>query len=393
MKKLMCVCFSFVLLTAVASLAQESANQDSTGETATTGVTVAPGTLVGAATEPTVISSNPSNRATNVPTSTNTSDNVVTGTAVTATFSQLMDPETVNSSSAGNLLTFTVRETNGNDVPGTVVMNDANTVATFTPTWSALNPNTSYTATVTTAAKNAAGVAMANPIEWTFTTNAVELTGQAPVPLGAAGPFAILTKSGITDVFPSAINGNVGASPITGAAIHLTCAEMMTGKIYSVDAAGPLPCRVTAPTLLTKAVSDMQIAYTNAAGRKNPNFTDLGGGKIGGKTLVPGLYKWHTGVSIATNVTLSGGPTAVWIFQIAGTLTQANATRVILKGGALPKNVFWQTSGTVSIGTTAHFAGVILAKTMIAMKTGASANGRLLAQTAVSLQKNAVTRP
>ena len=351
------------------------------------GVTVAPGTLAGAATEPTVISSSPSNRATNVPTSTNTSNNVVTGTAVTATFSQLMDPETVNS------LTFTVRESNGNDVPGTVVMNDAQTVATFTPSWFALNPNTSYTAAVTMAAKNAAGVAMANPIEWTFTTGAIEFTGQAPVPLGAAGPFAILTKSGITDVFPSAINGNVGASPITGAAIHLTCAEMMTGTIYSVDAAGPLPCSVTAPTLLTKAVSDMQIAYTNAAGRKNPNFTDLGGGKIGGKTLVPGLYKWHTGVSIATNVTLSGGPTAVWIFQIAGTLTQANATRVILKGGALPKNVFWQTSGAVAIGTTAHFEGVILAKKYIAMKTGASANGRLLAQTAVSLQKNAVKRP
>jgi Ice-binding-like/Bacterial Ig-like domain len=357
------------------------------------GVTVAPGTLVGAATEPTVISSSPSNRATNVPTSTNTSDNVVTGTAVTATFSQLMDPETVNSSSPGNLLTFTVTETNGNDVPGTVVMNDANTVATFTPTSSALKPNTSYTATATTAAKNAAGVAMANPIEWTFTTNAVEFTGQTPVPLGTAGPFAILTKSGITDVFPSAINGDVGASPITGAAIHLRCAEMMTGIIYSVDAKGPLPCRVTAPKLLTKAVDDMEIAYTNAAGRKKPNFTNLGGGKIGGLTLVPGLYKWTTGVSISKNVTLSGGRNAVWIFQIAGTLTQASATRVILKGGALPKNIFWQTSGAVAIGTTAHFEGVILAKTMIALKTGASANGRLLAQTAVSLEKNAVKRP
>jgi hypothetical protein len=357
------------------------------------GVTVAPGTLVGAATEPTVISSSPSNRATNVPTSTNTSDNVVTGTAVTATFSQPMDPETVNSSSAGNLLRFTVTETNRNDVPGTVVMNDANTVATFTPTSSALSPNTSYTATVTTAAKNAAGVAMDNPIAWTFTTNAVEFTGQTPVPLGKAGIFAILTKSGITDVFPSAINGDVGASPITGAAIHLTCTEMMTGIIYSVNAAGPLPCRVTAPTLLTKAVGDMEIAYTNAAGRKLPNFIDLGGGLIGGLTLVPGLYKWNTRVLISTNVTLSGGPDAVWIFQIAGTLTQANATSVILKGGALPKNIFWQASGAVAIGTTAHAEGVILAKTKIAMKTSASANSRLLAQTAVTLQQNAVTQP
>jgi hypothetical protein len=125
------------------------------------GVTLAPGALAGAATEPTVVSSSPSDRATAVPTSSNTSENVVTGAAATATFSQPMDPATINSSSAGDVLTFTVRETTGSNVPGTVVMNAANTVATFTPTWLALNPNTSYTATVTTAAKNAGGVAMA----------------------------------------------------------------------------------------------------------------------------------------------------------------------------------------------------------------------------------------
>jgi hypothetical protein len=278
-------------------------------------------------------------------------------------------------------------------VPGTVVMNAANTVATFTPTSSALNPNTSYTATVTMAAKNAGGVAMANPIAWTFTTNTGVSTGQTPVRLGEAGIFAILTKAGITNVFPSAITGDVGASPITGAAIHVTCAEMMKGRIYSVNAAGPLPCRVTDPTLLTGAVGDMETAYTDAAGRTLPDYVNLGAGLIGGLTLAPGLYKWSTRVLISTDVTLAGGPDDVWIFQIAGTLTQADATRVILKGGARPKNIFWQTSGAVAIGTTAHFEGVILGKTMIAMKTGASANGRLLAQTAVTLQQNAVTRP
>jgi len=88
---------------------------------------------------------------------------------------------------------------------------------------------------------------MDNPIAWTFTTKAVEFTGQTPVSLGKAGPFAILTKSGITDVFPSVINGDVGASPITGAAIHLKCSEIKTGTVYSVNKAGPLPCRVTDP--------------------------------------------------------------------------------------------------------------------------------------------------
>ncbi len=90
---------------------------------------------------------------------------------------------------------------------------------------------------------------------------------------------------------------------------------------------------------------------------------------------------------------LSGGPRDVWVFQVAGTLDQASATRVTLTGGALAKNVFWQVAGAVTIGTTAHFEGVVLAKTLIAVNTGASVNGRLLAQTAVTLQMNAVTQP
>lgn len=356
------------------------------------GVAIAPGTLAGEPIEPTVISSSPGNWERNVATSTNSGDNVVTGTVVTATFSQPMDPATLISL-AENLLTFTVKATNdGSDVPGTVAMNEANTEATFTPTWSALRPNTSYTATIATAARNSGGVAMAHPITWSFTTNAVALTVQAPVQLGQAGIFAILSKTGITDVFPSTVTGDVGTSPITGAAIHLTCAEVV-GTIYTVDAAGPLPCRVIDPSLLTTAVADMQTAYTNAAGRKNPNFINLGAGQIGGLTLVPGLYKWTTKVLISSNVTLSGGPNAVWIFQIAGNLTQANATKMILAGGAAPKNIFWQASGAVSIGTTAQTEGVILGKTKIALKTGASANSRLLAQTAVTLQQNAVTQP
>ena len=83
----------------------------------------------------------------------------------------------------------------------------------------------------------------------------------------------------------------------------------------------------------------------------------------------------------------------MWIFQVAGTLDQANATRVTLAGGALAKNIFWQVAGAVTIGTTAHFEGVVLAKTLVAVNTGASVNGRLLAQTAVTLQMNAVTQP
>jgi hypothetical protein len=216
---------------------------------------------------------------------------------------------------------------------------------------------------------------------------------QAPVKLGSAGTFALLSKTGVTDVYASVINGDVGASPITGAAIRLSCGEIAAGIIYTVDAAGPLPCSVTAATLLTSAVGDMEAAYRDAAGRVLPDFTELGSGEIGGKTLVPGLYKWGTSVKISKDVTLAGGPTDVWIFQVAGGIEQASATRVTLTGGALAKNVFWQAADVVSIGTTAHFEGVVLAKTMVAVKTGATVNGRLLAQTAVTLQKNSVTQP
>ena len=225
-----------------------------------------------------------------------------------------------------------------------------------------------------------------------MSASAVASAGQSPVDLGVAGTFTILSKTGVTDVYASAITGNVGSSPITGAAILVTCTEV-TGTIFSVDAAGPLPCTVNSAPFLTSAIGDMEAAYLDAEGRSSPDFTEVGAGEIGGLTLAPGLYKWGTGVMISTDVTLAGGPNDVFIFQIAGTLLQANATRVTLTGGAKAKNIFWQVADVVAIGTTAHFEGVVLAKTMIAANTGASVNGRLLAQTAVTLQMNTVTKP
>jgi hypothetical protein len=216
--------------------------------------------------------------------------------------------------------------------------------------------------------------------------------GPVPVFLGSAGKFVILTKTGITNVPTSAVTGDIGTSPITGAANLLTCTEV-TGKVYSADAAGPGPCSVEDPARLTVAVLDMQYAYTDAAGRSTPDYTELGTGNIGGMTLVPGLYKWGTGVTIPTDVTLSGGPNDVWIFQISGNLIQSNGAAVHLSGGAQARNVFWQVAGLTVLGTTAHFEGIVLCKTMIAMQTGASVNGRLYAQTAVTLQMNAVTKP
>jgi hypothetical protein len=211
------------------------------------------------------------------------------------------------------------------------------------------------------------------------------------VSLGRARRFAILTETGITDVASSAITGAVGTSPITGAADLLSCAEV-TGKILSVDTAGPFPCSLMRPVQLGRAVGAMQTAYTDAAGR-TPTFTEVGGGNIGGLTLSPGVYSWSTGVTIPSNVTLNGGIHAVWIFQIAQDLIVSSGQSVVLSGNAQAKNVYWQVAGQAILGSTSHFEGNLLSKTLIALQTGASVKGRLLAQTAVTLQQNSVIRP
>jgi hypothetical protein len=221
---------------------------------------------------------------------------------------------------------------------------------------------------------------------------------QAPVNLGTAGNFVILAKSGISTVPTSAITGDIGVSPIhataiTGFSLSLAAGSpfatsaQVTGNVYASDYAVPTPAN------LTTAVSDMETAYTAAAGRATPDFTELGAGQIGGLTLVPGLYKWGTDVLISSDVTLSGGPNDVWVFQIAGKITQANGTKVLLAGGAQAENAFWQAFGLVSLGTTSHFEGIILTKSLISLGTGATINGRLLAQTAVTLDANTVTAP
>lgn len=218
---------------------------------------------------------------------------------------------------------------------------------------------------------------------------------RAPVNLGTAGDFVILSKSGITNVPPSPIIGNIGASPISGTAVLVTCAEV-TGIIYVVDAAGPAPCSVSDATRLTAAISDMETAYTDAAGRTIPDFTELAAGNISGRTIVPGLYKWSTSVlSDATGFTLSGGPNAVWIFQVAGDVTLANSAIMTLAGGARANNIFWQVGGPtgVTLGTGAVFNGTILSSKQVIMNTGAALNGRALAQTQVTLQSTTTTTP
>lgn len=229
-------------------------------------------------------------------------------------------------------------------------------------------------------------------------TGVVLAAGPSSVNLGSAGNFTILTKSGISNTGSTIITGDIGVSPvaatyITGFGLGLSSdrtfstSPIVVGKVYAADYTNPTPATLTA------AVSDMQTAYTDASGRTNPTATELGAGNIGGLTIAPGFYKWGTGVTIPTNVTLSGSANDIWIMQIAGTLTVSSGVKVTLAGGAQASNIFWVVAGQTTIGTTADFSGNILGKTAIVLNTGAKLTGRALAQTAVTLDANAVTRP
>jgi hypothetical protein len=215
--------------------------------------------------------------------------------------------------------------------------------------------------------------------------------GPSPVELGAAANYVILAQSEITNVPTSAVTGNVGLSPATGAAIGIPCAEV-TGVMNAVDSAGPLPCSVMDAVGLTAAVGAAGTAYTDAQGRA-PDYTELAAGNIGGLNLSPATYKWSTAVSIPTTLTLTGGPNDVWIFQIAQGLTVSSGVQIILVGGALPQNIYWATFGVAQLGTTSKFNGVILSETSIVMNTGATLDGRMFAGTAVTLEQNTITHP
>ena len=214
--------------------------------------------------------------------------------------------------------------------------------------------------------------------------------------LSSAGNYVIIAKTGISNVTGSSVTGNIAVSPaaasyITGfsliadASNEFSTSSSVNGKIYAADYTPPTPAN------LTSAISNMETAYTDAAGRTNPDYTELGAGDIGGLTLAPGLYKWSSSLNIPVDVTLSGGPNDVFILQIAGNVTMASAKNIILSGGVQAKNVFWQVAGQVTIGTTSHFEGIILCKTAVILETSASLNGRIYAQSAVTLDDNAVT--
>ena len=220
-----------------------------------------------------------------------------------------------------------------------------------------------------------------------------------PVDLLTAGSYVILAQTAVSGNASTSVTGNIGVSPVTSTAITgfalvldstlgtFSTSTLVNGSVFASDYVEPTK------TNLTQAVLDSDAAYEQANSRVEASAVNNLTGEIGGMKLPPGLYAWTSAVSISTNLTLEGPASGVWIFQIDGSLTQAASIEVLLSGGALPQNVFWQVGGGVSLGAGAHLEGVVLSGTGIALGAGASVDGRLFAKTAVTLDAATVTEP
>lgn len=309
---------------------------------------------------PTVNATNPQNGATGV-------------AVITATFSEAMKASTISTGS------FAVSGPGSTPVTGTVTYDADTQTATFDPI-SELAPGTAYTATVTSEVTDVAGNAMVNDRVWSFTT-AASASNQLSVALGGAGAFAVLAGSTVTSTGNTALTGDVGVSP--GTAITGFPPADLTGTKHAGDAVS------------ATAMADLTTAYNDAAARTQSPVAVAG--NIGGLTLPPGLYKSTSSLSISSgDLTLDAGgdANAVFVFQVASTLTTSSGRKVILSGGAKATNVFWQVGSSATLGTTSMFRGTIMAHQSITLNTGASLVGRALASLgAVTLAGNAVVIP
>ena len=242
--------------------------------------------------------------------------------------------------------------------------------------------------------------------------------GPAPLNLGTAANYVILSVFALTNQPSSVVTGNVGLTKMSGSQIGLTCAEV-AGQIVSIDSVaasntivtnlamdspdrkapkdpkgsgtgeGSDPaCYVTNASELTQGELDADDAYLDASTRR-ADYSELGAGNIGGLNLGPAVYSWSNGVSIPTNLTLTGGPNDVWIFRTTQGLNVGPGVQIVLKGGALPQNIFWAPTHDVELGATSQFKGALLPAAAIFMRTGASINGKLLAAE-VHLDQNTV---
>jgi hypothetical protein len=371
----------------------------STVPTGTVPTGTVPTGTTGTASGPSVSSSNPTNGATNVAVSTVGPGNVPMPRTISATFSEAMNPATIVSPA----LSFTVKETiSGNSVAGSVSMNAANTISTFTPN-DILASNTQFTAIITAAATNTAGTALINSYGWSFTTGAQ--SGQAPINLGTAASFVVLGGTSIandsTASNPTRVNGQLGIYPGS--------ATSVTGFTESTDAGTGIISTggIQFGTVVSQAINDLRAALTDANARTSNQVTlvsnDLATFTVSGGTpgvYPPGLYSSVSPLALSSgNMTLDakGDPDAVWVFKAGSSLAVGDTRQIFLLNGAKASNVFWRLGSNATIGDQVSFKGNILAASSIAIGTatanGTTVEGRVLSVSGVDLHFTTINAP
>jgi hypothetical protein len=350
----------------------------------------------------------------------NVAPNVPLNAAVSATFSEAMNPLSI---SAPGTFTLAVAGVGGAAVPGVVTYNAATDIATFTPN-AALTPSTEYTATITNAATDLGGNALApgiDPNPWSFFTGVAG--GPVGPALGAVAPFGIFgggagtTNMGINTI----INGDVGTTAVSTAVTGLHdggvgCVYTQTplnigtvnGLIYTAPPppTGACPSEGTTATLntATQAANAALAAYINISPASRPGGTDPGAGQLGGLTLPPGIYQAAGGSFLLTGSDLTldaqGNANAIWVFQMASSLTigaPGFPRNIILINGAQAAIVYWQvgSAATINPGGGGIVAGTIIASAGVVFSTPGSTitttlNGRAIALNASVTMVNTV---
>ena len=210
--------------------------------------------------------------------------------------------------------------------------------------------------------------------EVSSTDNVLRVKG-APL-FGEADNFVVLAYSAVTNDGNSTITGDIGVSPLT------SLAGFPPGVVNGTTN--------VADTAAANAQIDLTIAC-NTAAMWVPYITET---TLGGLNLLPGIYHSDGALSLTGVLTLTGDANAVWIFQAGSTLDTAAGSQIILIGGAKADNVYWNVGSSATLGENSVFKGNIMAYASITLNTGASLEGRALAQTAaVTLNDNTITKP
>jgi hypothetical protein len=320
---------------------------------------------------------------------------VCLGKAVSATFSEAMDVNTVSTS------TFGVSD-GGVAVPGVVSYDAATSVASFVPTAATgFTASRSYVVTVTggsAGVKDLAGNPMAANRSWTFGSGTQACLG--PVALGTAASFgafgggAGVTNQGINTV----VGGNLGTTAactlVTGfhdAANVYTQTPLNVGAVNgSINCGPPAPGTTVSLAVATQARNDAQTAYNALAAL--PAGSDPGAGQLGGRVLAPGVYTAAGGTFAVTGGDLTldaqGDVNAVWVFQSASALTvglPATPRRVLLVNGAQARNVYWQVGSAARIEDGSSMAGTIIAPAGVTISTAGQTAQTTLVGRAIGL--------